>query len=167
MDTHEGADGRAVPGLAVYICEGCHEGYHSHCIRDCYGLPGGQSSRGLSDVSWTDPALVACCSVWRCGDCVEGDRWGVCSLVESMLTFSTTQCSVKSATYSVLTHFHANSTSLEACFVHGCVPRGADPHGNIKDEGLVVVRRAAIRIQNYLVSWNSRPRWASFGFGQI
>ena len=58
--------------------------------------------------------------------------------MESMLTFSTTWCSAKSATYFVLTHFHADAPSLEACFVHGCVPPGADPHGNIKEEGLVV-----------------------------
>ena len=55
-----------------------------------------------------------------------------------MLTFGTTWRSAKSATYSVLTHFHADTTSPEACFVHGCVPPGPDPHGNIKDEGLVV-----------------------------
>ena len=53
------------------------------------------------------------------------------------LTFSTTKCSAKSATYSVLTHFHADVTSPEACFLHGRVPSGADPHGNIKDEGIV------------------------------
>ena len=50
---------------------------------------------------------------------------------------STTKCSAKSATYSALTHFHADTTSPEAGFLHGCVPSGADPHGNIKDEGLV------------------------------
>ena len=54
-----------------------------------------------------------------------------------MLTFSTTKCSAKSAMYSVLTHFHADTTSPEAYFLHSRVPLGADPHGNIKDEGLV------------------------------
>ena len=28
-------------------------------------------------------------------------------------------------------------TSLGACFLQGCVPLGADPHSNTKDEGLV------------------------------
>ena len=60
-----------------------------------------------------------------------------CSLVESMLMFSTAACSAKSAMYSVLTHFHADTPSPEACFLHGRVPSGADPHGNIKDESLV------------------------------
>ena len=55
-----------------------------------------------------------------------------------MLTFSTTWCLVKSAAYCVLTHFHTDMTSLGACFVHGCVPLGADLHGNIKDERLAV-----------------------------
>ena len=141
MDTHEDADGRMVPGLTVYICEGCQEGYHLHCIWDCYGSAAEASDRGLSSASWTDPALDlvahSSCSVWCCGDCVEGNRWGVRSLVESMLTFGTTQCSAKSATYSALTHFHADTTSPEACFVHGRVPLGADPHGNTKDAGLV------------------------------
>ena len=56
-----------------------------------------------------------------------------------MLTFGTTAsaCSAKSATYSVLTHFHADTTSPEAWFLHGHVPPGADPHGNTKDAGLV------------------------------
>ena len=54
-----------------------------------------------------------------------------------MLTFGNTQCSEKSATYSVLTYFHADATSPEACFLHGRVPPGADPHGSIKDVSLV------------------------------
>ena len=55
-----------------------------------------------------------------------------------MLTFGTTKCSAKSAAYSVLTHFHADTTSLHgACFLHGRVPLGADLHSNLKDEGPV------------------------------
>ena len=139
MDAHEDEDGRSVSGLAVYICEGCQEGYHSHCIRDGLSLAAATPGYGLSDVTWSDPSLVERRSTWRCGDCVEEDRWGVRSLVESMLTFGTTAsaCSAKSATYSVLTHFHADTTSPEAWFLHGRVPPGADPHGNIKDAGLV------------------------------
>ena len=137
MDAHEDEDGRQVPGLAVHICEGCQGGHHSHCIRDHLGPAAEVSGLGLLVVSWTDPSLVEHRSTWRCGDCVEDDRWGVRPLVEFMLTFSTTQCSTRSATYSVLTHFHADTTSREACFVHGCVPPGVDPRGNIKDEGLV------------------------------
>ena len=125
----------------MYICEGCQEGYHSHSIRDRLGLATAMPGHGLSDVSRSDPSLVERRSTWRCGDCVEDDRWGVRSLVESMLTFSTTKsrprCSAKSAMYSVLTHFHTDTTSLEACFVHGRVPPGADPHGNIKDASLM------------------------------
>ena len=136
-DAHGNEDGRSVSGLAVYICEGCQEGYHSHCIQDGLSLAAAMPGRGLSGVSWSDPSLVERRSTWRCGDCADEDRWGVRSLVESMLTFGTTKCSAKSATYSVLTHFHADTTSPEACFLHGRVPPGADPHGNIEDEGLV------------------------------
>ena len=148
MDAHEDEDGRQVSGLAVYICEGCQEGYHSHCIRDGLSTAATRPGHGLSEISWSDPSLVERRSTWRCGDCVEGDRWGVRSLVESMLTFSTTQCSAKSATYSVLNHFHADTTSPEACFLHGRVPPGADPYGNIKDEGLVddLRRRQRLRL---------------------
>ena len=121
----------------MYICEGCQEGYHSHCLRDRYGSAGAEDHHDSTDVAWADTGLVARRSVWRCGDCVKADRWGVRSLVESMLMFSTAACSAKSATYSVLTHFHADTPSPEACFLHGCVPLGADPHGNIKDESLV------------------------------
>ena len=87
MDAHEGEDGRLVSGLAVYICEGCQEGYHSHCIRDRLGLATTIPSHGLSDVTRSDLSLVERRSTWRCGDCVEDGRWGVRSLVESMLTF--------------------------------------------------------------------------------
>ena len=61
MDVHEDDDGRPVSGLAVYICEGCQGGYHSHCVRD--GLRDGT----VSAVSWSDPSSVACRSTWRCG----------------------------------------------------------------------------------------------------
>ena len=54
-----------------------------------------------------------------------------------MHTFGSTQCSARSATYSVLTYFHADTTRPEACFLHGHVPPGADPHDSIKDVGLV------------------------------
>ena len=118
MDAHKDEDGRQVSGPAVHICEGCQGGYHSQCIRD--ELSAGR----VSAVSWSDPSLVERRSTWRCGDCVEDDRWGVRSLVESMVTFGTARCSAKSATYSVLTHFHADTTSPEACFLHGCVPAG-------------------------------------------
>ena len=64
-----------------------------------------------------------------------------------MLTFNTTRCSAKSAAYPVLAHFHADTSSPEACFVHGCVPPGADPHGNIKNEGLVEGLRSRQRRQ--------------------
>ena len=141
MDAHKGVDGLSVPGLTVFICEGCQGGYHSHCIRDRLRPVAELLDHALWDVSWTDPDLVECHSTWRCGTCVEDNRWGVRSLVESMLTCSNTACSEKSASYSVLTHFHADTTSPEACFLHGCVPPGADPHGNIKDEGLVDVLR--------------------------
>ena len=142
MDAHEDAEGRQISGLAVHICEGCQGGYHSHCVRD--ELVAGT----VSAVSWSDLSLVERRSTWRCGDCVEADRWGVRSLVESMLTFGTAQCSAKSATYSVLTHFHADTTLPEACFLHGHVPPGADPHGNIKDESLVddLRRRQRLRL---------------------
>ena len=55
-----------------------------------------------------------------------------------MLTFGSAQCSAKSAAYSVLTHFHADTQLPEACFLrlHGRVPQGADPAGNIKDVSL-------------------------------
>ena len=86
MDAHEYGDGRPVSGLVVYICEGCQEGYHSHCIRDRLSLATAMPGHGLSDVSWSDPSLVERHSTWRCGDCVEDDWWGVRSLVESMLT---------------------------------------------------------------------------------
>ena len=105
MDAHEDDDGRPVSGLAVYICEGCQGSYHSHCVRD--GLRDGT----VSAVSWSDPSLVGCRSTWRCGDCVDNDRWGVRRLVESTVTFSTIQCSAQSATHSVLTHFHADTTT--------------------------------------------------------
>ena len=141
MDAHEDEDGRQISGLAVHICEGCQGGYHSQCIRD--DLSAGR----VSTVSWSDPSLVERRSTWRCGDCVEDDRWGVRSLVESMVTFGTARCSAKSATYSVLTHFHADTTSPEACFLHGCVPAGADPHGNIKDESLVDDLRSRQRMR--------------------
>ena len=58
MDAHEGVDGMSVPGLTVFICEGCQGGYHSHCIRDRLRPVAGLRGHGLSDVSWTDPALV-------------------------------------------------------------------------------------------------------------
>ena len=147
MDAHEDDDGRQVAGLAVHICEGCQEGHHSHCIRD--GLNAAAASPDhLSSVSWSDPSLVEQRFTWCCGDCVEADRWGVKRPVESMLTFSTAKCSARSATYSVLTHFHADTVSPEACFLHGRVPPGADPHGNIKDEGLVddLRRRQRLRL---------------------
>ena len=128
MEMHEGADGRLVLGLAVYICEGCQGGYHSHCIRDRLSPAAGLPDHGLSDVSWTDLSLVECHSTCRCRDCVEDNQWGARSLVGSMLTFSNSGCSAKSATYSVLTHFHADTTSPEACFVHGCVSPGAWQH---------------------------------------
>ena len=90
MDAHEDDDGRQVAGLAVHICEGCQEGYHSHCIRD--GLNAAATSPDhLSSVSWSDPSLVERHSTWRCGDCVKENRWGVKRLVESMLTFNTAQ----------------------------------------------------------------------------
>ena len=175
MDAHEDADGQAVPGLKVFICEGCQEGYHSHCVRDRYGPTGTPADRGHANVAWLDPALVARRSVWRCGDCVEDNCWGVRSLVESMLTFNTTRCSAESAAYSVLTHFHADTSLPEACFVHGCVPRertrtaisrmkgwwttyGADRDGDF--------RRAAIRTRSCLASWTFRPRQAGSGFGR-
>ena len=75
--------------------------------------------------------------MWCCSDCVAVDHWGVHCLVESTVTFSTIQCSAKSATYSVLTHFHADTDEPEPCFLHGHVPPGADPSGNIKDASLV------------------------------
>ena len=142
MDAHEDEDGRQISGLAVHICEGCQGGYHSQCIHD------GLSAGTVSAVSWSDPSLVERRSTWRCGDCVEDYRWGVRSLVESMVTFGTTRCLAKSATYSVLTHFHADTTLPEACFLHGRVPPGADPHGNIKDESLVddLRRRQRMRL---------------------
>ena len=68
MDAHEDEDGNPVSGLAVYICEGCQGGYHSHCVRD--GLRDGT----VSAVLWSDPSLVARRSTWRCGECVEDDR---------------------------------------------------------------------------------------------
>ena len=68
MDAHEGADGQAVQSLEVFICEGCQEGYHSHCVRDRYGLAGTPADRGHVSVAWVVPALVARRSVWRCGD---------------------------------------------------------------------------------------------------
>ena len=39
--------------------------------------------------------------------------------------------------YFALTYFHADTREPEACFVHGRVPPGADPDGNIKDQALV------------------------------
>ena len=75
------------------------------------------------------------------------NRWGVKKLVESTLTFSTLKCSAQSGTYSVLTHFHADTTSPEMCFVHGRVPPGADPHGEIKDESLVDDLRGRQRLR--------------------
>jgi hypothetical protein len=84
MDAHEDEDGRPISGLAVHICEGCQGGYHSQCIRDC--LEAGT----VPAVSWVDPSLVERRSMWRCGVCVEDDRWGVRCLVESMATYSTT-----------------------------------------------------------------------------
>ena len=89
MNAHEDEDGRQVSGLAVYICEGCQGGYHSHCIQDGLGLAAMMPGRGLSDVLRSDLSLVEHRLTWRCGDCVEDDRWGVRSLVESMLTFGT------------------------------------------------------------------------------
>ena len=147
MDARKDVDGRLVCGLAVHICEGCQEGYHSHCVRDSLNTAATRPGH-LAGVSWSDPSLVERRSTWHCGDCVEEDRWGVKRLVESMLTFSTAQCSARSATYSVLTHFHADTASPEACFLHGRVPPGADPHGNIKDEGLVddLRRRQKLRL---------------------
>ena len=146
MDAYEDDDGRQVAGLAVHICEGCQDGYHSHCIRD--GLNAAATSPDhLLSVSWSNPSLVERHSTWRCGDCVKENRWGVKRLVESMLTFNTVKCSAQSATYSVLTHFHADTTSPEACFVHGRVPPGADPHGEIKDEGLVDDLRGRQRLR--------------------
>ena len=47
MDTHEDTDSQVVPGLAVYICEGCQKGYHSHCVQECYDLTAEASDRGL------------------------------------------------------------------------------------------------------------------------
>ena len=91
----------------------------------------------MSAVANKHPALVERRSTWRCGECVEDDRWGVRSLAESMLTFGSARCSARSATYSVLTYFHADTRLPEACFLHGRVPPGADPDGNIKDGGLV------------------------------
>ena len=97
---------------------------------------------GYADVAEVDacplpsPALCARQSTWRCGVCVTQDRWGVRSLGESMLTFGSTLCSAKSAVYSVLTYYHADSHLPKASFLHGCVPPGA-PAGNIKDQGLV------------------------------
>ena len=98
MDAHEGVDGRLVPGHAVYICEGCQRGCHSYCIRDRVSQAAALPDHGLSDVSLSDPSVVQRRSTWRCGDCVEDDQWGVRSLVESMLTFSNTQCSATPAT---------------------------------------------------------------------
>ena len=54
-----------------------------------------------------------------------------------MLTFSNALCPAKPAVYSVLTYVHAVSQLPEASFLHGRVPAGADPDGNIKDPGLV------------------------------
>jgi hypothetical protein len=75
MDAHEDDEGRSVSGLDVFICEGCQDGYHSHCV--CDGLNDGT----LSAESWSDPSLVGRRSTWRCGDCVAADRWGVRRLV--------------------------------------------------------------------------------------
>ena len=70
--------------------------------------------------------------------CVEDDRWGVRSLAESMLTFGSTRCS-NEVRYLLCPHlyFHADTRLPEACFLHGRVPPGADPYGNIKGAGLV------------------------------
>ena len=65
MDAHEGVD-----CLVVYICEGCQDGSHAHCVLDRLSPVAGLPGHGLSDVSWTDPELVECCSTWRCGDCL-------------------------------------------------------------------------------------------------
>ena len=72
MDTHKNDDSCPVSDLAVYICEGCQDSYHLHCVHD------GLSDGTVSAVSWSDPLLVGCCSMWRCGDCAEADRWGGC-----------------------------------------------------------------------------------------
>ena len=119
LDAHEDEDGWLVLGHTLYLCEGCQRGYHSHCIQARVGPAAASFDRSLSDVSWSDPALVERWSTWRCGECVEDDRWGVRSLGESMLMFGSARCSARSAAYSVLTYFHTDTRLPEAFFLHG------------------------------------------------
>ena len=51
MDAHEDGDGRQVSGLAVHICEGCQEGYHSHCVQDGLNTAAGHET-------WSPPECV-------------------------------------------------------------------------------------------------------------
>ena len=99
------------------------QGYH--CIREHVGPAAALLKHGLSDVLRSDLALVEQRPTWRCGVCVEWDRWGARSLAESMLTFGNARCSAKFAAYSVLTYFHADMRLPEACFLYGRVPLGA------------------------------------------
>ena len=146
-------------GLAARVPVALHPG----AVASTATLPG----CGLSDVLWSDPALVEHGSTWRCRECVEDDRWGVCSLAESMLTFSSTQCSAKSAAYSVLTYFHAGTTQPEVCFLHAVVSLREPIRmavskmwawwmlcGAGRIEGW---RRVVTRTRRCLASWISRP----------
>ena len=152
-------DGQTVPGLVVYICKGCQEGYHSHCTWGCYGPAAEVSDHGLSDVLWTDPALVTCCSIWCSGvvlRAIAGEFacwWSLCSHLAPLSAQQGLPCTLFSLTSTL-----ADTTSLEACFVHSHVPLVADPHGNIKDEGLVVDLAVppACRNSNFLYH---RPQW--------
>ena len=147
---------RAVqPGAAGSVClfvclfvHGLPTLYKRHCTK--YGTYTTQGRRaslkaGRRDpfcVPDTDPSLgrapeESALQGSRCRECVEDAQWGVCSLAEPMLTFGNTQCLAKSAMYSVLTYFHADTRLPEACFLHSCVPLGADLDDNIKDASLV------------------------------
>ena len=108
-DKHTDAEGPTVGWRDLIICEGCQGGFHAACVRALPSLRRPPLPAGHPAVlDWPTENIGRGSGTWRCGACVQENRWGVSHLIESAVTFSDARCAKGSATYWVLVRFHAD-----------------------------------------------------------